>query len=369
MTPAHPIDDLRDRILAAIPRPFTEVGTKALESFLDLPFIKGWRPKNMYLRELSHVFDVGLPFSFLKGNPTAESHRRKFGAVLSKSERIPASLSSEVHAGALLSYWGANVKFVPRQANPTPDIEANWADGLVLDVEVARGETRQLHMAVQSGVEAFVGALQPGDVAWNVAGFIADASKSEDLAAMFEAATILRPGQCAENDGSWCVRAVSLDRRDDVVGAHSVELFRPSWWPSNEPDYSATSTLIGAAGNPVVQLRSKVPLASYTNPVLRKANSGQRSPGNPYLIALDVCELPRAHERIVNDLSGYFTLWNHVSAVLLFEPRFWIGFERKEWVVSIHRNPSATMSLPTHLSALADRGRLSIEFALTQGEK
>ena len=158
-----------------------------------------------------------------------------------------------------------------------------------------------------------------------------------------------------------------LSLREDVVGAHTVELFGPTWWPNNEPNYFSTGTLIGSAENPVVQLRSLVPLASYMNPVLRKANSGQGRRGAPYLIAFDVSDLPRAHERIVDDLRGYFEIWRHVSAVLLFEPRFWTGFERKEWVVSMHRNSGAAISLPEHLAAVAGERR-SIDFMLTQWE-
>jgi len=359
------LEHLRNRILEAIPRPLTEVGSRALESFLDLPHVESWNPDNMYLCELSNVFDVGLPFSFLRENSTARAHKWEFGAAISRGERAPSSLSSEVHAGALLSYWGAAVSFVPRQDTPTPDIEATWGDGVMVDVEVARGETRQLHMAVQNGISAFVGALQPRDVAWNVTAFMADASNSEDLSAMFEAATILQPEQSAEAYGKWYVRAVPLGLRADVVGAHTIELFGPTWWPNNEPNYFSTSTLIGSTGNPVVQLRSLIPLASYMNPVLRKANSGQGRPGSPYLIALDVSELPRAHERIVDDLRGYFEIWSHVSAVLFFEPRFYAGFERKEWVVSIHRNPGAAISLPEHLAAVGPERR-SIDFTLTQ---
>lgn len=369
MTHSRLLDSLRERIVAALPCPLTEVGASALEAYLDLPTIENWCPKNIYLGELSSVFDVGLPLSFLVGNTTADKHRLKIGETLSQGTPIPASLLSEVHAGALLCNWGANVRFVPRQASPTPDIEASWDDGIILDVEVARGDMRQLHAAVQSGVQAFVSALRPGDVAWNVVGYIADASQSGDLTAMFEAATILRPDQCVEEAGRWCVRAVPLARRDDVVGAHTKELFAPSWWPSSEPNYFASSTLIGATGNPVVQLRSLVPLASYMNPLLRKASSGQGRTGSTYLIALDVSELPHAHERIVDDLSGYFKIWSHVSGVLLFEPRFWIGADRKEWVVSIHRNFSASVSLPVQLAAIAGRGRKSIGVALTQSQE
>lgn len=235
MTQQHPSSPLRDRILAALPDPLTERGAEALQSFLELPFVDDWHPQNMYLGELSSVFDVGLPFSFLRGNASAEARRRECGNAISRGERTTAGFWSEVHAGALLSNWGANVTFAPRQAKPTPDIEANWGDAVILDVEVVRGKTRQLHMAVQRGVEAFVGALQPGDVAWNVVGFIADASRSEDVEAMFEAATNLQPEESAGDADRWYVRAVPLDRRDEVVGAQSVEIFGPNCWPSGEP--------------------------------------------------------------------------------------------------------------------------------------
>lgn len=155
----------------------------------------------MYLRELSKIFDLGLPFALLAGNASAEAHRQEVGKAVGRGERLPASLLSEVHAGALLSNWGAKVKFVPRQEHPTPDIEAQWADGVTVDVEVARGEVRQLHKAVQGGLEAFTGALQAGDKGWNLVGFIADASNSDDLSAMFGAAIKLLPGQSAEDAG------------------------------------------------------------------------------------------------------------------------------------------------------------------------
>lgn len=368
MTGALSSHFLRERILASLQRPLTTLGIEALDSFLSLPFVEDWSPENMYLSEVSSVFDIGLPFSLLAGNATAEAHRRQIGLATGKGGRAPASLISEVHAGALLSKWGANVKFVPRQAHSTPDIEATWDDGLTLDVEVARGETRQLHKAVQDGLEAFTGALQPGDVAWNVVGFIADASNPGDLAAMFEAGHALCPGQIAESTGRWYVQAVPLARRDELVGAHSTELFGPNWWPSDEPSYFSTSTLLGAIGNPVVFLRSLVPLASYMNPILRKATGGQRHPGNPFLIAVDVSELPRAHERIANDLIEYFKIWDHVTAVLLFEPRFYIGVKRKEWVVSIHPNPSATIGLPLPFAELSEQGRFSMQFTLSEGQ-
>jgi hypothetical protein len=224
---------------------------------------------------------------------------------------------------------------------------------------------RQVHKDVQSGLDAFVGALQPWDLPWSVIGFIADASNSGDLTNMLEAAIALVPGQSAETAGKWCVRAVAVERSEEVVGGNSEELFRPEWWPTGEPNYSSVNRLLAPPGN-VVLVRSLVPHVSYINPIRSKADGGQRQLGKPYLIALDVRDLRRAHERIVPELGGYLEIWDHVSAVLLFEPRFWTGVDSKRWVVSMHRNSAATIALPSDLAALSDRGEFPIDFILTR---
>lgn len=356
---------LRNRVLEAIDQPLTSVGAAALDSFVALPRVGEWSPQNLYLLELSTVFDIGLPFSLLAGNTSADAHRRAVGAAIGRNEKSPTSLLSEVHAGALLSKWGASVRFVPRTNFPTADIEADGGDGVNVDVEVVRGDTRKDHQAVQSGLAAFGGALRASDVTWNLAAFMRDASNHTDLASMFDAATNLRPGLSAEEPGKWFVCAIELDRRDDVVGSSCTELFGPGWWPDDEPNYCVTSTLIGTVSNPVINLRSLVPLAPYTNPLLRKASGRQRNLGNPFLIAFDVTELPRAHERLVNDLNGYFEIWDHVSAVLLFEPRFWTGYEHKTYVVSVHPNPKAGIAIPHFLRQLPTGERFNVEFVIS----
>lgn len=347
-------EKLRSRILEAIPCALTVAGRNAIDAFLDLPHVNDWNPKDMYLGNLSKVFDVGLPFSFLKDNITAQAHRREIGRAVGTGKNPSSSLMSEVHAGAVLRNLGAAVSFVPRRNTPTPDIEALWDDGAIVDVEVVRGDTREWHRKVQNGVSNFIAALQAGDVEWHIVAFIADASIPQDLDAMFDAATRLQPEQCAGEPHRWFVSAVPLSMRDHVVGSQAME-YKPDWWPSSEPSFNSTSALIGAKGDPVVLLRSLIPAASYRNPVQRKAESGQARQGNPYVIALDVTQLPRAHDRIGADLKGYFEIWSHVSAVLLFEPRFFTGYGHKQWMISIHRNPFATIALPEHFHAVCEQ--------------
>jgi hypothetical protein len=189
---------LRDRILSFLNHPLSEIGVAALKSFLSLPSVENWKPVNVYELEVTKALDIGLPFSFLVGNDSASSHRQEVGTKVSRGEELPEILMSEVHAGALLSNWGASLEFVPRQAYPTPDIHAKWSEGATVDVEVVRGKQRDLHKVVQERLNDFCGVLRPGDRDFNFIGFIADASNEGDLNSMFEAALGLLSGDVAE---------------------------------------------------------------------------------------------------------------------------------------------------------------------------
>ncbi len=359
------MDSLSNRIRSGLPLPLSEIGEAALESFLALPGVTTWCPDNLWLAELSKIFNIGLPFALLGSDPSAASHRREIGRAVARGENMSPSTWSEVQAGAILSNWGAKVSFIKRGKSPTPDFEAQWTHGVVLDVEVTRAEIRQLHKAVKDGLESFTGALHPSDVDWNVICFIADASNPNDLNAVFDAVTELRPNETKEQPSRWAVRAVPLEQREHVVGAQANKIFAPKWWPSDEPSFFATSTIIGSNSSPVILLRSLIPMTSYMNPIIRKANSGQRHSGHPYLIALDTSEMPRAHDRIAGDLGSYFVDWNHISGVMLFESRFWIGVESKEWIVSIHANPHARLSIPDCVVGIADSKRHLLRFVLS----
>ncbi len=324
-----------------------------------------WNPEKILLGELSFVFDMGLPFALLGNNPSAEVHKKKVSDAIQSGQSPREYLWSEVQVGALFSNWGKKVSFVKEGATTTPDLEVTLDNGMIVDVEVTRAEIIQMHEATRNGLANLAGALRAGDVEWNVVCFFADASNPGDLYAAFEAAIALRPGDIKESRDRWAVRAVALERREEVVGAEFKQLFGPSWWPLDEPCYLVNSTLVGPRIPPVVALYSLIPAASYLNPLRRKADTGQRRPGHPYLIALDVTEMPGAHERIAKDLNDYFSIRDHVSGVFLFDSRFWIGCGRKEWAVSVHANPNARFSIPADLTDVSDGQRHSVQFLLS----
>jgi len=363
MTVSDNTDSLRQRIEKKITEPLSQTGQMAFEAFVSLPNIAAWSPERLLLYEMSTVFDVGLPFALLRDNKTVTAHKQAIVKRLVNKQEIQCSRWSEVLAGALLASWSGHVSFLRETDTPTPDLEASWPDGPIVSVEVTRSEARRTQLAVSDAIGRLVGAIQAGDFNWHLVYFFADASDADDLNAVFEAVIDLDVGQMRQSEGRWTIQAIPISRRPDVVGGRVAELFAPPWWPSHKAEYVSTST-VSSSDWPVIHVRSLFPDSSYINPVMRKADSGQRRPNRPYLIALDADQLPDAHEKIKEDLEGYFSIWPHVSGVLVFDTAFITGIRRKSWRVSLHTNEHAEVPLPSQLTSLADSSRRSIDFEM-----
>ena len=308
------IDLLNKRIRELLRFPLLDTGEAALASFLSLPGVDLWNPENFLFKELSFVFDVGLPIALLGNNPSADAHKRKIGKAIRHGREILPSLWSEVQVGALLSNWGLATSFVRQKTYPTPDLEVQLENGQMLDVEVTRGEVRHLHVAVKDGLASLLEVLSAGDVDWNVVCFFADASNPDDLNAALDAAIALHPGECKEKPKRWAVQAIPLECRDDVL---RVEM-KPDWWSSNEPSYFVNGALIGGDISPIVTLHTVIPATSYMNPIISKADSNQHRLGHPYLIALDTSNMLGAHRKVLSELNqGYFILNKSLSMLRL----------------------------------------------------
>jgi len=352
----------------AVGKPLTPTGENALAAFLGLPGMERWQPSDLHLAELSTVFAIGLPFSLLGENPSTKKLSKKIAQTFLSQDRLPKSEWSEVQAGAVLARLKAEISYVPRakvEGTRTPDLRAIWSRDAQLAVEVTRADRRDLHHKVEQGLNALIEVVRPMDQRWHVLAFFSDASDKDALMAALEAVIYLKPGQSADADGRWAIRAVEGDLREEVVGASAKALFAPSWFPSDAPTFMRTSTVVGAGFSPVITLYSLVPAWTYLEPIARKANRPQSDAKMPFLIAMDSAELPRAHERARSDLLESFPAWPRISGVMLFEYRPWAGVERKEFIVSIHANEEAALPLPEPLHTLASGKRLSLDFILS----
>ncbi|MTV39511.1 hypothetical protein [Duganella radicis] len=331
----------------------TDLAKECIEAFFDLEGAKSWRPDKVALGEVAKVIDLGLVISILKQTNLQKDYQDQINESLKTKEDIPRDLWSELLVATLMKHMEASVQFVPRGASKTADLSCNWDGQPCFDVEVTRGKMKAWHQAVQQGLNDFVDALAPGDVDWHIACFVSDASDKEILTKCFAAAARLKPGERAEQEGLWSVTAIPLADRDSIVGGQSSGLYAPTWWPQQEAGFFINGSLLNGKGNPVVALRSLVPLTSYMNPIKRKAEHGQHTGGRPYVIALDASELPRATTRLPADIELDFPIWTHVSGVLIFSPLFYITSRTKEFKFRLLANPHAEWPMTKELLELS----------------
>jgi hypothetical protein len=224
---------LRRRILEALPRPPSQMGEAAVEGFLSLPGASAWRPERLWLKELSYVFDIGLPFALIGDNPSVKMHGLRVGEVVRFGQYPAKDLWSEVHAAALLSGWGAQVQFAPDAK--THALEVQLGGGETVDVEVVRS-------------------------------------------------------------------------------------------------------------HPALGIKDHA--------------------GRSHLIMVDVQDTSAQQDEIGAILRAGFASAPQLSGVVLFEPRFWIGIEQKEWVHCAYRNPHAAVPVASGMLGIADGNRYALRIPL-----
>jgi hypothetical protein len=372
-----------ERIRSAISAELTDLGERSVRAFLALPGLANWCPLDFTMPTLSAILDNGLPLALLGDSPTSEKRTRAIARWLSRNSFSPhpchedlpvGSQWSEIQAGALLTYIGAAVAFIDPPSDShgvkNPDIRITVGQNVV-DVEVTAAESRRSRAAIEKGPTDLSGAILATDHDWHILALFADASNQTSLEECLSAVLQLQPGESQQCKDHWFVKAFQPEQRDAVVAGNVAELHGPEWWPKGVPHALAIQTLIGPRFSPYVKFASLYPKDAYINPIKNKADDPQCDPNHPFLVAVDVSQLPGAHSRLPTEIAEHWSIWSHVSGVLLFEYRPWFGFETKQWEVSLHLNPYPTKELPPALAAswLADSAQHSIKFRLSEHHK
>ena len=366
MKNTYNIDLLRRRIQQALPRPLSPMGAAALEGFLSLPGASAWRPEKLALKELSYVFDMGLPLALIGENISARAHLFRAGEAARAGRYPDKDTWSEVHAAALLCKCGGAVNFVAQSQKP-PDIEVRLDNDRIVEVAVVRADLRGQRAEVHDKVQLVADRLLARGVDWSIVCFLVDAANESDLKSALDAATLLGPNDHVDDYRKrWAVRAIPMDGHAGVREADLLRPLAPQWWPRDEPGIDVISVRSKrlALESPVIAVRSLMSSAAYLNALEKSAVRREPRSEHPYLIAVDLQDMPHGHERVVARLDEQFASWTHVSGVLLFEPRFWIGLEQKEWLYCVQRNPHAVRPVPREILGNVDGRRDSIRIPL-----
>jgi hypothetical protein len=170
---------LRRRVQEALPRPPAPAGEMAIEGFLSLPGASAWRPERLGLRELSFIFDVGLPFALIGDKPVAKTLGLHVGDAVRDGRLPEPRLWSAVHAVALLCRWGLDVHLTSGLVAPQLQFEVRLPNDAALSLDVRR--------AVQEPTNARIVAIDMQGAAAgfdDVAGYYADSFANGLLAVL-----------------------------------------------------------------------------------------------------------------------------------------------------------------------------------------
>ena len=174
---------LRKRIVDALPRPASAIGEAAIEGFLSLPGSSAWRPDRIGLRELSFVFDIGVPLALIGDNASAKPIVLEVGDAARDGALPPRPLRTLVHAAALLSRWGWTVRFVGAGSM----LQRQWR----IELAASDGETIDVVLLGQPSLDA-------GTVPDRLQMLVADVDGAiEDVATAYEATFASSPNVCA----------------------------------------------------------------------------------------------------------------------------------------------------------------------------
>lgn len=342
----------RERIRERLQLTLTEDGERAWEAFFGLPGISGWDPPELPISCLTIPFQIGQPMSLLLETESAGAHRRALGKALGTNVLPDVDLLSEIEGAALLTYWGLPVGFVKRGTTRTPDLEVLCPCGTPVSVEITRAKQQRSHLAVDKVLSTLIEVLRPGDFAWHLVCHLSDASDfDEDLNDIVDAALRLRPEQRDGRPGRWLLVAVAAERQDDV--ARCSPEFMPDWWPRGRVVEVVGGTLIKGQLSFSVQLNCLLPVVPVENTLRNKVDRPQCRGDQPYVIAIDTSEVPHGIRNTRSFVLQSLPDWPHVSGVLLFDSRYYIGLGRKQWGVLFIANKEADHPMPASLAGHA----------------
>ncbi len=95
--------------------------------------------------------------------------------------------------------------------------------------------------------------------------------------------------------------------------------------------------------------------------------SSNASSARPHILAIDVRGLSGRNEQITALLDRHRCAANG-SGAMLFEPRFWIGIEQKEWLHWAQPRPDATVRIAPEMLGSVDGHRRALRVRLLAGQ-
>lgn len=352
--------DLWDHLESLFSPHITPMFREAVCEVGSLPALKTWRPIFKHGFEALRIVEWGIPLVLTKRLSDEFTHlkplRQKIGSAIAKNGAPISSDLAEMDIAALMVLNKArSLKRVKVASSPRPDFHAQW-DDLVVEIEVTKALPRETHVELDNFAQELMQKIMTLKLPWRIVVYFANKQTEEGTQMLLQTLQGMQPGHYKESSGKWWlfveepplpVPVTEFNMTiDPNVGNHLIE-----GWPSGTAIAGATAGI--RIYNPeedmitvsVIDVVPGVPMVNYINPLDRKATRIQGSKISPFIIAVDIGNLPGGYIGYQRFLPLYLKEYPSISAVLLFHRD--AQTNKFGWIWELHLNSYADYLLPS----------------------
>lgn len=297
------------------------------------------------------VIRWGFPLTYIDKSCLSESLFKKILKSILMTGLPPADTFAELQAISFLFALGATSgNKIPTYNDKVHDFDLKWLDETI-EIEVTKASTKDAHISRTDQAtiicEEIFSKIKSFDIHLYLADILSDSSRTKLLIS----ASSLECGQIISEKNKWHLQGIPIER--NVYELYKVEKneYKPSWWPKEVANLF-TLKQFGAgpeskSAPPQLRINYAVPLTGYLNPAKKKARNFQGTRKNPFLILIEVNNLPDAISAFNTGINDLLNRWSHISGIILF----FDYFSHKEigWEFKLFVNQNAKRSLPKGL--------------------
>jgi hypothetical protein len=322
-----------------------------IEAVEDLPGIDAWSHTQDIENRWTSIIAWGLALWMTRSLSGVQPLQQKIAEeIIALGSPDPDTFAELSGAGLCVAFGVVDGERIPRGKARTADWRLTWLSGPPVDVEVTTARQKDSHTRRQALAGELAEVLYGGHQECDLVVHIADPTVEEERGAVLAAAEGIRCGETQETLGKWQVRSQEIVRGPTDLLSGELDT-RPSWWSA---DNARCFVLRGVLAGPKtrrapaqVRVFFGVPYSSYINPIMKKADSPQGEAGRPFLVVVDIANLPAAFSEMPRALTGYLPFWKSISGILLYQD--FKHVEKVGWLWRLINNPFAEVSLPEGL--------------------
>ncbi len=355
-------DNLWNHLQSIVPQNTMPIVREAICAVGSLPGLKRWKPSFEHWYYALKVVEWGIPLVQTEGFSDEDTnlkplHQKIGSAIANKGAPKPSDLA-ELDIAALMALNKAQrLKYVKTGDSKTPDFQVQWDDHLV-ELEVTKALPRKIHIELDNFAKELMQRIIALKLPWRIVVYLATKLSEEDIQGLLQTLQRIQPGSYKVISGKWWlfieippdpVRTEEFNMTiGSKVGHHFIE-----GWPSGTAlsgaqlgvrVYNPEEDMISVN---IIDIVPGVPIVNYINPLDRKAMRIQGSKTVPFIVAVDIGNLPGGYIEYQRLLPLYLKDCPSISAVLLFNRE--AQANKFGWIWELHLNANTEYPLPSSM--------------------